>query len=58
MTTVTTIGYGDVTGNTRSERMMNIFFMIIGLAFFNYAIGTLSYVIEKMYEDEDDELME
>jgi len=45
MTTVSTVGYGDLTAKTRSERAFNIVFMIIGLGIFNYVIGTVSYVI-------------
>jgi len=41
MTTVSTVGYGDLTASTVSERIYNICFMILGLGVFNFTIGTV-----------------
>ena len=45
MTTVSTVGYGDIVAKTSTERIINIIFMIIGLAVFNYIMGTIDYVL-------------
>ena len=48
--TCTTIGYGDVTAQTSVERMFSSLFMIIGAAFYGYAVGVTVTVVESRGE--------
>jgi hypothetical protein len=45
VTTISTVGYGDITGTTTIERIICIFLMISGVFFFSYSSGTLSNII-------------
>ena len=42
------MGFGDITIITPFERMFAIAWMVIGVALYSYAIGTLTNVIERM----------
>ena len=42
------MGFGDITIKTPFERMFAIAWMVIGVALYSYAIGTLTNVIERM----------
>eukprot|EP01043_Picozoa_sp_COSAG02_P075809 COSAG02_NODE_15804_length_1139_cov_1.737500_2_plen_305_part_01 len=44
-TTLTTVGYGDVTPTTNSEMMFAVFIEVLGTCTFAYTAGTLSSVI-------------
>ena len=44
-TTMTTVGYGDVTPQTDEERIFCIFAMIIGVAFYSYIIATVASMV-------------
>ena len=46
--TLTTVGFGDITIKTPFERMVAVAWMVIGVALYSYAIGTLTNVIERM----------
>ena len=46
--TLTTVGFGDITIKTPFERMVAVSWMVIGVALYSYAIGTLTNVIERM----------
>jgi voltage-gated potassium channel Kch len=37
--TLTTVGYGDVAALTLQERIIAIFWMVFGVAFYSYTIG-------------------
>eukprot|EP00930_Biecheleria_cincta_P103557 TRINITY_DN9556_c0_g1_i1.p1 TRINITY_DN9556_c0_g1~~TRINITY_DN9556_c0_g1_i1.p1 ORF type:complete len:742 (+),score=112.26 TRINITY_DN9556_c0_g1_i1:22-2247(+) len=45
MTTITTVGYGDIVPKTDSERAYTMFAQIIGVGFYGYAIGSITAVM-------------
>merc|ERR1712048_1122497 len=45
MTTMTTVGYGDITPGTDWERVYTIFAMIVGGGFYGYVIGSITSII-------------
>lgn len=47
VTTVTTVGYGDISAETTVERLYSIVSMIIGLAFYGYFIGNVASLLSK-----------
>ena len=53
ITTLSTVGFGDVTPNTQNERIFNIFAMIFGCLMFATIIGTVSSVAmgQKLLEE-------
>jgi hypothetical protein len=42
VTTITTVGYGDISGTNTTERVICIFLMIIGVLFFSFSSGSLT----------------
>ena len=42
LTTITTVGYGDITGTTTTEYMFSMGVEFIGLTFFSFLTGTIS----------------
>lgn len=46
VTTITTVGYGDVSGNTKSEKVFCCFVMIIGVMSFSFFSGSLASIIQ------------
>ena len=42
LTTITTVGYGDITGNTTNEYIFSMCVEFIGLTFFSFLTGTIS----------------
>ena len=48
MATMTSVGYGDITGNSIKERIFQIFLLIIGIIAYSWLVSSVSnYVIEK-----------
>ena len=45
MTTLATIGYGDLSPKTKVEKFTVILIMIIGIAFFSYIMGNFSGIL-------------
>ena len=45
VTTISTVGYGDISGNNSLERMICILMMITGVFFFSFASGTFTNII-------------
>lgn len=45
MTTIVTVGYGDITAESTGERLIAILLMIIGVISFSFATGALSSII-------------
>jgi len=45
MTTLTTVGYGDITPSTNTERLLTIFAMVIGASFYGYVVGSIASII-------------
>ena len=47
-TTLTTVGYGDISGYTNLEKIICISWMICGLYFFSFTIGSLSSMMSSI----------
>ena len=45
ITTITTVGYGDIFAHTKTERMLSIIFMIFAGAIFSFSIGNVGDII-------------
>lgn len=45
VTTITTVGYGDISGSTKSEKVFCILIMVIGVIAFSIASGSLASII-------------
>ena len=45
VTTITTVGYGDISGFNVVEKIMCVFLMLAGTFFFAFASGTLTAMI-------------
>lgn len=50
VTTITTVGYGDISGGTKLEKIFCIFTMVIGVVAFSFASGTLSSILQNYDE--------
>ena len=48
MTTITTVGFGDISGGTISEKMICITLMVIGVIAFSFSTGTLSSILSNL----------
>ena len=47
-TTLSTVGYGDITGGTDEERLFSIVWMLLGVGFYSFAIGSLTSVLSTL----------
>lgn len=45
ITTITTVGYGDISANTNLEKILSCSWMIFGLYFFSFTIGSLTSIL-------------
>ncbi|CAJ1332920.1 unnamed protein product [Effrenium voratum] len=45
MTTVTTVGYGDITPQNDDERIFTMLSMMVGGAFYGYVVGNISVIL-------------
>jgi hypothetical protein len=45
LTTVTTVGYGDINAGTSAERFYNLIIMSIGVVMYSFAIGSLTSIV-------------
>lgn len=45
LTTLSTVGYGDMSPQTNSEKIIGISLMIVGIAFFSYIMGNFNDVL-------------
>jgi len=45
MTTITTVGFGDIAATNATEAICAIFIMIIGVLAFSFASGSLSSIM-------------
>ena len=45
MTTITTVGYGDISGQSTVERVICIFLHLIGVLSYSFASGSLTSII-------------
>ena len=48
LTTITTVGYGDIHAGTNIERVYALFIMIIGGLLYSYSIGLLSSIVSTL----------
>lgn len=48
LTTVTTVGYGDVSAFTTSEKIYNLFIMSFGVIMYSFAIGSLTTIVTNL----------
>ena len=46
--TLTTVGYGDISAETDLERIVAIFWMLLGVAFYTFVIGQLTALISNI----------
>ena len=46
VTTITTVGYGDISGGTPIEHIFCIFIMLIGVMAFSFAGGSVASFLE------------
>ena len=44
--TISTVGYGDITGSTIYEQIICIIYMFFGVAFYSYFIGMLTSIMQ------------
>jgi hypothetical protein len=47
ITTITTVGYGDISGTNNQERMFCAFVMVVGVIMFSLANGALASIISQ-----------
>jgi len=52
ITTFTTVGYGDIKGDTELEYLFQIMVELVGIGFFGYMTGVLQEVIIEMSKDD------
>ena len=45
VTTITTVGYGDISGSTTMERVFCVFLMLLGVISFSFSTGSLSSIM-------------
>jgi len=48
LTTVTTVGYGDVSAFTTSEKLYNLIIMSFGVIMYSFAIGSLTTIVTNL----------
>jgi hypothetical protein len=47
-TTMSTVGFGDITAKTSLEKILSIFLMIFGVCFFSFTIGSLASIFNRI----------
>ena len=47
MTTLATVGYGDLVPQTKIEKVIGIIIMIVGIGFFSYIMGNFTDVLAR-----------
>lgn len=48
ITTILTVGYGDIVPGTNGERGVCIVWMVIGVGFYSFTIGTLTSILSRI----------
>jgi voltage-gated potassium channel Kch len=48
VTTLTTVGYGDITASTIEQKLYTIFVMLLGVAFYAYVIGNIATILSNI----------
>ena len=54
LTTMTTVGYGDITAITSNEKIYNILNMGFGVVIYSFAIGSMSTIVQDLNEKNKD----
>jgi len=57
ITTITTVGYGDISGENTLERAVSIMIMILGVISFSFGTGSLSSILQN-YDQANAKLQE
>ena len=57
ITTITTVGYGDISGKNTVEWVYCSFMMVIGVVSFSFANGSLASILSN-YDESNAELLE
>lgn len=57
VTTITTVGYGDISGNSTPERLICFILHLIGVLSYSFASGSLTTIIQN-YDTINDENQE
>ena len=52
VTTIVTVGYGDITAISSGEKIVAVFLMITGVIAFSFATGALSSIIANIDQSE------
>jgi uncharacterized membrane protein len=52
VTTVITVGYGDITAISSGEKLVAVFLMLIGVIAFSYATGALGNILANIDSSE------
>jgi hyperpolarization activated cyclic nucleotide-gated potassium channel 1 len=53
VTTLATVGYGDITASNSTERAMCIFVMLLGVFFYSYTVGTISTIMSELDREQE-----
>jgi voltage-gated potassium channel Kch len=53
VTTIMTVGYGDITAQSLGEKLLAILLMLIGVVAFSFATGSISSIIANADTAED-----
>jgi hypothetical protein len=48
ITTLTTVGFGDINAGTNSERIICIIWMMFGVGFYSFTVGSISSVLSSI----------
>lgn len=48
VTTITTVGYGDISITTQTEKIFCIFAMLVGVISFSFASGSLASILQSV----------
>jgi len=48
LTVLTTMGFGDITPGTDLERILTMLWMIVGVGFYSFTIGSLSSILSSV----------
>jgi hypothetical protein len=48
ITTITTVGYGDISATNTPERIVSCLIMVIGVIAFSFSTGSLSSIIQNV----------
>ena len=57
MTTLVTVGYGDITAQSNTEKIICVCLMLVGVVSFSYSTGALSSIITS-YDTSESEIKE